>query len=146
MEPISKKKTSRDYFEESAKIMAKVAQDSGSKVVYFMTWAQKSRPEQTKALSKAYQNIAKETGGYVAPVGLAFEQSKKKYPDIDLYHSDGKHPSLEGTYLAASVFFATLYNQSPVGGDIPVDSDMSAETAKKLQTVAWETVKKFQSN
>lgn len=146
MEPISKKKSSRDYFEESAKTMAKVAQDSGSKVVYFMTWAQKSRPEQTKALSKAYQDIAKETGGYVAPVGLAFEQSIKKHPDIDLYHSDGKHPSLEGTYLATSVFFATLYNQSPVGGDIPVDSDMSAETAKKLQIVAWETVQKFQGN
>ncbi len=146
MEPITKKKSSRDYFEESAKTMAKVAQDAGSKVVYFMTWAQKARPEQTKALSNAYQNIAKETGGYVAPVGLAFAQSIKQYPDIELYHSDGKHPSLEGTYLAASVFFATLYNQSPIGGDIPVDSDMSAETAKKLQTVAWETVQQFQNN
>ncbi len=145
MEPITKKKSSRKYFEESAKSMAKIAHDAGSKVVYFMTWAQKANPEQTKALSKAYQNIASETGGYVAPVGLAFEQSMKQYPDINLYHSDGKHPSLEGTYLAASVFFATLYNQSPVGGAIPVDTDMSEETAKRLQAVAWETVQRYQA-
>lgn len=146
MEPITQKASSRDYFEKSAKTMAKIAHDAGSKVVYFMTWAQQSRPEQTSLLAKAYQDIAKKTGGYVAPVGLAFEQSIKQYPAINLYHSDGKHPSLEGTYLAASVFFATLYNQSPVGGATPVDTDMSPETAKKLQTVAWETVQQFQNN
>jgi hypothetical protein len=146
MEPITKKASSRDYFEESAKTMSKIAHDAGSKVVYFMTWAQQSRPEQTSALANAYQDIAKKTGGYVAPVGLAFEQSIKQYPAINLYHSDGKHPSLEGTYLAASVFFATLYNQSPVGGATPVDTYMSPEIAKKLQTVAWETVQQFQNN
>ncbi|HAS6305724.1 TPA: hypothetical protein I7213_02990 [Vibrio vulnificus] len=146
MEPITKKKSSRQYFEQSAENMAKIAHESGSKVLYFMTWAQKERPEQTEELSKAYKKIAKKTGGYVAPVGLAFEQSIKQYPAINLYHSDGKHPSLEGTYLAAAVFFATLYNQSPVGGATPVDTDMSPETAKKLQTVAWETVQRFQDN
>ncbi|EGQ8195212.1 DUF4886 domain-containing protein [Vibrio parahaemolyticus] len=146
MEPITKKASSRDYFEKSAKTMSEIAHDAGSKVVYFMTWAQQSRPEQTSALANAYQDIAKKTGGYVAPVGLAFEQSINQYPEINLYHSDGKHPSLEGTYLAASVFFATLYNKSPVGGAIPVDTDMSPETAKKLQTIAWETVQRFQDN
>ena len=60
-----------------------------------------------------------------------------RYPEINLYHSDGKHPSLAGTYLAASVFFATLYNKSPVGGALPVDSDMTPETAEKLQIIAW---------
>ncbi|UMM06934.1 hypothetical protein MKR81_27635 (plasmid) [Vibrio campbellii] len=146
MEPITKKASSRDYFEKSAKTMSKIAHDAGSKVVYFMTWAQQSRPEQTSALANAYQDIAKKTGGYVAPVGLAFEQSINQYPEINLYHSDGKHPSLEGTYLAASVFFATLYNKSPVGGATPIDTDMSPETAKKLQTIAWETVQRFQDN
>ncbi|UHJ58970.1 DUF4886 domain-containing protein [Vibrio furnissii] len=146
MEPISKKKSSRDNFEQAAKSMAKIAHDAGSKVVYFMTWAQKARPEQTAALSKAYKKVAKETGGYVAPVGLAFQRSLKQHPDINLYHSDGKHPSLKGTYLAACVFFATLYNQSPVGGALPVDSDMTPATAQQLQTVAWETVQAFHAD
>jgi hypothetical protein len=145
MEPISKKDASRQYFETSAVNMAAIAHDAGSKVVYFMTWAQKAHPEQTALLAKAYTEIAQKTDGYVAPVGLAFEESIKQYPEINLYHSDGKHPSLEGTYLAASVFFATLYNQSPVGGALPVDTDMSTETAKKLQTIAWNTVQTFQT-
>ncbi|NNN43994.1 MULTISPECIES: DUF4886 domain-containing protein [Vibrio] len=146
MEPITKKASSREYFEQSAKTMAKIAHDAGSKVVYFMTWAQESHPEQTHALAKAYQDIAKKTGGYVAPVGLAFEQSMKRHPEIVLYHSDGKHPSLAGTYLAACVFFATLYNQSPVGGAAPTDTDMPTETAQKLQTVAWDVVQDYQMN
>ncbi|MFV0450066.1 MAG: DUF4886 domain-containing protein [Vibrio sp.] len=144
MEPIKDEKT-KTYFQQSAKTMAKIAHDANSKVIYFMTWARKANPEQTQPLAEAYQEAAQQTGGYVAPVGLAFEQSMKRYPDIDLYHSDGKHPSLAGTYLAASVFFAVLYNQSPVGGATPVDSDMPPETAKKLQTVAWETVQNYQS-
>lgn len=136
MEPISKKKGSQEYFQKSAIEMADIAHKAGSKVVYFMTWAQKAKPEQTMKLKGAYLDIAKKTGGYVAPVGLAFQNVIKQYPGIDLYFVDGKHPSLEGTYLAAAVFFATLYNQSPVGSAVPMGSDMSQATATKLQQVA----------
>jgi hypothetical protein len=33
----------------------------------------------------------------------------------DLYDTDGSHPSLAGSYLAACVLFATLFGESPVG-------------------------------
>jgi hypothetical protein len=144
MEPISKKSGSKEYFQESAEKMSKIAHDAGSNVLYFMTWARKKNPEQTIKLKKAYVKAAEKTGGYIAPVGLAFENSISQHPEIDLYHSDGKHPSLEGTYLAASVLFSTLYNQSPLGGAIPTDTDMSKEVARKLQQIAWETVQEFQ--
>jgi len=42
------------------------------------------------------------------------------------------------------VLFSTLYNQPPLGGATPTDTDMSNETAKKLQNIAWETVQEFQ--
>lgn len=145
MEPISTDIKVKSDFQTAAKRMANFAHANGSKVLYFMTWAQKDKPEQTAKLANAYYDIAKETGGFVAPVGLAFEQISKQYPELNLYHSDGKHPSLEGTYLAAAVFFSILYNQSPIGGALPIDSNMSPETAIKLQTVAWETVQNFQS-
>ncbi len=145
-EPISRNSATRKYFEQSANTMANIAHAAGSKVVYFMTWAEKAHPEQTEQLASAYQAIAAQTGGYVAPVGLAFANSLKQYPEINLYHSDGKHPSLAGTYLAAAVFFATLYNQSPIGGALPVDSDMTPDTAQKLQSIAWQTVEDFQAN
>lgn len=143
-EPISTNEETKAYFMDSADKMAKIAHQAGSKVVYFMTWANKDKPENTQKLADAYIDIAQKTGGYVAPIGLAFANSLKVNPEINLYHSDGSHPSLEGTYLAACVLFATLYNQSPVGGALPVDSDMSADVATKLQQTAWETVSSFQ--
>ncbi|MCN6072344.1 hypothetical protein MLS66_24565 [Escherichia coli] len=145
-EPFSAKKDSRHYFTESAVKMADMAHKEGSRVVYFMTWASKDKPEQTEKLEKAYLNIASKTGGYVAPVGLAFSNAIKTHPEINLYHSDGNHPSLAGTYLAASVLFATLYDQSPIGGALPADSDMTEQTAKALQQVAWDTVQEFRAN
>lgn len=142
-EPITANNESRQYFTDSARAMAETAHQAGSKVVYFMTWANKDKSEQTDKLAKAYVDIAAQTGGYVAPVGLAFSRAIKLHPEIELYHSDGNHPSLAGTYLAASVLFATIYNQSPVGGALPVDGGMTEQTALALQQVAWDTVTEF---
>nr|WP_319483099.1 hypothetical protein [uncultured Cohaesibacter sp.] len=142
-EPISSKQEVRQAFDASATQMSKIAHESGSRVIYFMTWAAKDKPEQTEELEKAYYDVAAKTGGYMAPVGLAFANAREAHPEIELYFVDGKHPSLAGTYLAACVFFATLYDQSPIGGAIPIGSDMSADVAQTLQAVAWDTVKAF---
>lgn len=142
-ETISKKAATREYFTQSAIAMADIAHKANEKVVWFMTWASKNKPEQTDKLEKAYLDIARQTHGYVAPVGLAFARAVEQHPEINLYHSDGNHPSLAGTYLTACVLFATLYNHSPVGGALPVDSDMTERTARALQQTAWDTVVAF---
>lgn len=144
-ETISHKKEIREDFINSAIKMVDIAHKSGSKVVYFMTWAPYKKPEQIQEIVDAYIDIARQTGGYVAPVGLAFEESIKKHPEINLYFVDGRHPSLEGTYLTACVIFATLYNQSPVGGAVATGSDMTPETAAALQQIVWDTVQRFQN-
>ena len=73
-----------------------------------------------------------------------------------LFIADGSHPSPAGTYVAASVFYATLYGKSPVGLpplarngrvqppvgptlDSPRDS-ISAPLAAMLQQLAWSAV------
>lgn len=145
-EPITANDKSREYFEKSAKQMSNFAQSKGSQVVYLMTWAKQSEPEKFDDLAEAYIKVAKDTRGYVAPVGLAFQAMIEQYPDINLYHSDGSHPSLEGTYLAAATLYATLYNESPLGGATPVDTDMDQETATAIQQIAWDTVTEFRAN
>ncbi|UJF17220.1 hypothetical protein L0B53_00135 [Vibrio sp. SS-MA-C1-2] len=144
-EPITNNEDSRKYFEKSAKQMASYAQSKGSQVVFMMTWAKKSEPEKFDDLAEAYINIAEETNSYVAPVGLAFEKAINEYPEIELYHTDGSHPSLAGSYLAAATLYSTLYNASPEGGAIPIDTDMKEDVAQKLQQVAWETVSEFRT-
>ncbi|ENP0422758.1 SGNH/GDSL hydrolase family protein [Edwardsiella piscicida] len=143
-ETISKKESTRENFVAAATKMAGMAHQAGAKVVYFMTWAKRDTPEDTAKLADAYLSIAQKTGGYVAPVGLAFARAREQHPEINLYYHDGVHPSMAGTYLTACVFFATLYNQSPVGGALPIDSDMTPVTANALQQIAWETVSHFQ--
>lgn len=87
-ETISQKESTRQNFIESATKMADMAHQAGSKVVYFMTWAKRAQPEDIQKLADAYVSIAQKTGGYVAPVGLAFEKARKAHPEINLYYHE----------------------------------------------------------
>lgn len=51
------------------------------------------------------------------PVGRAFDLFSTLYPEIRLLTDDDKHPSPNGTYLAACVIYATLSGQSAIGLD-----------------------------
>ena len=48
-------------------------------------------------------------------IGRAFDTFKSKYPEYKLLTDDMKHPSPNGSYLAACVVFSTLSNQSSKG-------------------------------
>ncbi len=47
----------------------------------------------------------------VALAGYAFENCIAKYPELNLYHSDERHPSPIGSYLAAAVIYATIFGE-----------------------------------
>ena len=62
----------------------------------------------------------------------------KQHPSIALWQGDGTHPSQAGTYLAACVFYATIFRQSPVGlGD---RGGLSDQDARDLQSAAGSAV------
>lgn len=69
----------------------------------------------TDHLSVAYWDVALEIGGEVAPVGQAFVAALALDPTLDLYAADGSHASLQGSYLAACTFYASVFGESPVG-------------------------------
>ena len=64
-----------------------------------------------------------------------------------LHRPDKSHPNPTGTYLAACVFYATLFDKSPVGLPAQIKSggkllvELSTDEAKRLQEIAWETVR-----
>lgn len=92
-----------------ARRFAEEARAAGAEPLFYLTWARKNRPEAQAALTHAYMTVARETGARVVPVGLAWKDARRLHPDVELFDEDGSHPSPAGTYLAASVFFATLF-------------------------------------
>ncbi len=136
-----------------ARLFDTAIKQAGAATVLYLTWARKNRPETQEALTRAFVDLAEELDAVVAPVGEAWRQALGEQPDLPLYFRDGSHPSPTGTYLAACVFYAALYGQSPEGlsrgrystrfatpeeGD-PVEIEPLAEIeAAFLQRIAWE--------
>ena len=89
-------------------------------------------------IKTTYLDLAYELDATCAPVGMAWENVRKEYPDIDLYNPDNFHPSLAGSWLAANTIFATLY-QKPFKSTAP--EGISKNDAAIIQKVAEETVK-----
>ena len=131
----------KGIFAEYAKRHSDTVRKHGAKPVWFMSWAYADKPEMTAELAEAYTRAANDNGAFVIPAGLAFARALKERPDLVLYASDKRHPSLAGTYLAAATVYASLFKKSPVG--LAYTAGLDAPTAKLLQTAAWETVQDY---
>jgi hypothetical protein len=77
----------------------------------------------------------------VIPAGLAFAKSIALKPEINLYASNKRHPSLAGTYLAGLVTYGALFKVSPVG--LKYSAGLPADVAAHLQNVAQDTLKTY---
>ena len=87
-------------------------------------------------LRQGYAAIARATGATEALVGQAWQAVRVRYPSIDLYSSDGKHPSIAGTYLAACVIYDTLFDRPAMGAS---SLSLTGDEARALQSVAVAT-------
>jgi hypothetical protein len=67
----------------------------------------------------------------------------KERPALAMLGRDKEHESIHGTYLAASVIYATVFGQSPKGLAY-CPAGVSAEEASFLQGIAWTTVREWQ--
>lgn len=89
-------------------------------------------------LTAAYCENAYATNSYVAPVGEAWRAALSTNPEIVLHSSDNSHPSYDGSYLAACVFYSVFWNESPVG--IYHSTQIDDAKAAILQNTANEVV------
>jgi hypothetical protein len=147
---------SDELFHAYALDFAKAIRDTGGIPVFYLTWARKTVPDDQAALTAAYMRATRETKSIVAPVGIAWAEVEKQNPSIELFYKDGSHPSPTGSYLAACVFYATIFGRSPEGlpsrisvgpvglypanappGKTPVVVDLSPSEARQLQEAAW---------
>jgi hypothetical protein len=131
---------------------------AGAKTIFHLTWARQNQPENQVKLNDAYFGIAKELKAMIAPVGLAWEKAFKEDPKRVFHMEDKSHPNATGSYMAACVFYALIYEKSPekltnrINGypvnESGVVSNVKSELvnldkseAALIQHIAWQTVK-----
>lgn len=131
----------KSVFREYAKKHAETVRRHGATPVFFMSWAYADVPSMTAALAEEYTRAANANDALVIPAGLAFANSVRQRPGLNLYVEDQRHPSLAGTYLAACTTYATLFGRSPVG--LSYTAGLDAASAAFLQRTAWDTVQEY---
>jgi hypothetical protein len=95
----------------------------------------------TQQLAEQYTLAGNANHALVIPAGLAFARAIAARPALELYQPDLRHPSLAGTYLAASTVYGAVTGKSPVGNSYTAGLDR--ELAEFLQRTAWDTLQAY---
>jgi hypothetical protein len=143
----------------SAIFLDSLITNQGSNTVFFMTWGRKYGGQQViqghyspvftdfyhmqDSLRSAYVEIANDLSAIVAPVGIAWGQAFTLNPSVNLWQYDNSHPTIKGSYLTACVFYAMLFNDSPIG--LSYTGGLSAADAAFFQNVAYQTLTSVES-
>ena len=119
----------------------------GAQPLFYLTWGRRDGWSETgmptyasmqSAIVDGYLAIAADQRVAVAPVGEAWSTLVTRGAPTPLWQEDGSHPTEAGTYLAACVFYATIFRESPKG--LGYHASLSADAAAMIQSVAAETV------
>jgi hypothetical protein len=124
-------------FQQYAALLAGDARDAGALPAFFETWARRAgEPDYQQpwsggtpaamqdGLLLAYGKAATDASGVLVKVGEAWRDVIEHAPSIVLFQADGSHPTVQGTWLAACVFYVRL-----TGNDVPPSSRAPAEVS-----------------
>ena len=131
----------KDTFQVYVQKYSEIIRDKNAEPMLFMSWPYKNKPEMINSLRNVFINTANKYNLLLIPAGEAFYRFNLSYPEIDLYTKDLRHPSKEGTYLAAAVVFASLYGKATAGN--PGIMGLDPEVALKIQMSVDKTVSEF---
>jgi hypothetical protein len=103
----------------------------------YMVWPQSDRQFDFQNVITSYTLAAADVNGTLFPVGAAWLAVWKRDPAVQLYSPDGLHPTIAGSYLAAAVIYAKLYDKSPVGlpATLRLSSGATVSVTKDLAAI-----------
>ncbi len=95
--------------------------------MFYMTWGRKNGDAANaqffpvlgtyegmdSMLYERYMQMAADNDASVCPVGRVWRYLRTNHPSIELYQSDGSHPSTAGTYAAACAFAVMFFGDDP---------------------------------
>lgn len=133
--PPSKEETHRDGHE-----IAAMARRFGTVPIQTVPWAEKRFPEHQAKMYEIFESFAEKESIQLNPVGRVFEEVRNRYPEINMYWTDGEHASPYGTYAVALCAYASIFGESVAG----VTVSHSRETYP-LSQEAWKRVEEAQA-
>lgn len=126
---------------EAARRWDPVIRAAGAMPVLYQVWPTVGRSADFPAVLTSYRNAAQGVRGVLAPAGEAWRLAMSRADTMRLYHPDGLHPSMRGTYLAAAVLVARIADLDPrtLPPVIPGVAEDTA-TVRFLQRMAAEAL------
>lgn len=120
--------------------------------MFFMTWGRKTGDQQNarffpvlatyegmdSMLCLRYMQMASDNDASVCPVGRVWRRLRQEHDQIELYQSDGSHPSVAGSYAAACAFYTMLFLRNPE--EISYEAGLDAEVARTIRGVVRRVV------
>jgi hypothetical protein len=131
----------KDNFHKYVAKHSETIRARGAEPMLFMSCPYKNKKDMVFELREEFIKAANDNNILLVPAGEAFHNLNRTHPEIDLYTPDMRHPSAEGTYLAAAVVFGTLFKKKTEGNKNIMN--LNPEDALKIQKIADETVKNF---
>ena len=146
----SQEQVGRESYPYAAALCELIRKDSpNAQIAFYMTMARRDGDAENakffpevatyagmqSRINETYTEMARQNQGIVVPVGRVWQEMRSRRPEINIYF-DEAHPNLTGTYLAACVFYATLFKASPVGLSHPEEIDN--DTAAFIQKITEE--------
>lgn len=135
---------------DSCRAFKTLIEANGAEMWLYETWGYKTGHASLKSFGRdtfememkiraAYAAIGKELNVPVAYAGAAFSRSFSEHPDIELYHTDLKHPGVMGSYLIAWTLFGTIFGVDPATLDY--NGLLPSSYAEPLRAVASEIIR-----
>ncbi len=120
--------------------------------MFYMTWGRKNGDEinasefpvlgtyegMDSMLCERYTYMAEANESSLCPVGRVWRYIRSNHHEIELYASDGSHPSTAGTYAAACAFYVMFFHRDP--NNITFNSSLDDTTARIIRTVVKRIV------
>jgi hypothetical protein len=119
-----------------------------AETVFYMTWGYKTGDASNctnfpplctyqgmdSLIRLRYMMMADSNDAIIAPVGAVRKHIRTHYPGIELYDTDGSHPSPAGTYAAACSFYSILFRKNPL--NVTFNSTLASIDAANIRTAA----------
>lgn len=125
-----------------------------AQITSFMTWGHENGDAQNctanpgvctyqgmqNLLTDRYMNTSSIHESEVTPVGVVWKFIRENYPSINLYQSDGSHPSVAGSYLTACCFYTSLFRKNPglITDNYGLDATTAAILRNAVKTLVYD--------